>query len=126
MTARTLADPMFASIFNNAVVEPYDADAIKQALINHGEKIMNAESNEITCETGEERPTTPPTSIISSLGQAVPIQGVSGATYAPMDTSPQTGLDPIAILDDMMARFQISMRLMLRHYNKPIPKHSLS
>lgn len=94
---KTLADPIFQSIFNK------------------GEVNMNDETNAIDCQTGEERPTTPPTTIPSSLGQAVPIQGVSGNTYAPMDTSPQaqTGLDPIAILDDMMARFQISMRLMV-------------
>ena len=81
---------------------------------------MNDETNAIDCQTGEERPTTPPTTIPSSLGQAVPIQGVSGNTYAPMDTSPQaqTGLDPIAILDDMMARFQISMRLMVTALQK--------
>jgi hypothetical protein len=92
---KTLADPIFQSIFNK------------------GEVNMNDETNAIDCQTGEERPTTPPTTIPSSLGQAVPIQGVSGNTYAPMDTTPQAGLDPIAILDDMMARFQISMRLMV-------------
>lgn len=49
---------------------------------------------QITCETNEEHshPTPTPTSttiITSSLGQAVPISGVSGAVYAPMDTTPQ-------------------------------------
>ena len=89
MTARTLADPMFASIFNNAVVEPYDADAIKQALINHGEKIMNNEPTAIDCQTGEERTFTTlinPTPPVDSVSTTV--QGVSGNTYAPMDTSP--------------------------------------
>ena len=103
MTARTLADPMFASIFNNAVVEPYDADAIKQALINHGEKIMNNEPTAIDCQTGEERTFTTlitPTPPVDSVSTTV--QGVSGATYAPMDTSPQaqqqTRLDQLTTL----------------------------
>lgn len=67
-TVRTLADPMFASIFNK------------------GETTMN----DIICETTEERTTdisTPPVDNVSTPNQ--PIQGVSGASYAPMDTSPQ-------------------------------------
>jgi hypothetical protein len=100
---KTLADPMFQSIFNK------------------GESTMNDETTEITCETGEERPSTTLISSSSPVDSVSTIvQGVSGATYAPMDTSPQaqTGLDPIAILDDMMARFQISMRLMVTALQK--------
>ncbi len=71
-TVRTLADPMFNSI------------------INKGETTMSYESTAIDCQTGEERPST---SVITPsegvLGTNVPIQGVSGNTYAPMDTSPQ-------------------------------------
>ena len=106
MTATTLADPMFSSIFNNAVVEPYDADEVRQALINHGRKIMN--ENQIVCETTEEHShdtapsttdTTPSTTILnpslceSTQTNTTPpqaIQGVSGAQYAPMDTNPMT------------------------------------
>ena len=77
---KTLADPIFQSIFNK------------------GEPTMNDETNAIDCQTGEERPTTPPTTIPSSLGQAVPIQGVSGNTYEPMDTTPKP---PTSRLDDL-------------------------
>lgn len=110
MPSTTLADPMFANIFNTAVAEPYDADAVRQALINHGERIMK--ENQIVCETTEEHshPATPSTTIhTSSLCEstqtnATPpqtIQGVSGAQYAPMDTSPQpkeTRLDQLTTL----------------------------
>ena len=82
-TVRTLADPLFHSI------------------INKGEPTMNAESTAIDCQTGEERPST---SVITPsegvLGTNVPIQGVSGNTYAPMDTSPQpqaSRLDQLAM-----------------------------
>lgn len=83
MTFKTLADPVFNSI------------------INKGELTMNYESNAIDCQTGEERPltytpTASTTLINPSLCEStqtqtqVQVQGVSGATYAPMDTSPQT------------------------------------
>jgi hypothetical protein len=79
-TVRTLADPLFNSI------------------INRGEPTMNNESNAIDCQTGEERPSTyTPTASTTLINpslcestQTQPIQGVSGATYAPMDTSPKT------------------------------------
>ncbi len=70
---KTLADPIFQSIFNK------------------GEPTMN----DIICETTEEH-SHPSTTLITSTpqtGQAVPnqpVQGVSGASYAPMDTTPQT------------------------------------
>jgi hypothetical protein len=87
---------MFASIFNTAVVEPYDEQEVRQALINHGEKIMSTQS-QIQCTTTEEHshPTTDPsTSIINpslcESTQTQQIQGATGNTYAPMDTSPQT------------------------------------
>jgi DNA primase len=71
-TVRTLADPLFHSI------------------INKGETPMSYESTAIDCQTGEERPST---SVITPsegvLGTNVPIQGVSGNVYAPMDTAPQ-------------------------------------
>ncbi len=96
MTFKTLADPVFNSI------------------INKGEITMNYESTAIDCQTGEEKlsgHTPPPSTTLintsSQTGQPVPnatqpqpiyqmmdntcpIQGVSGNTYAPMDTSPQT------------------------------------
>lgn len=98
MTSTTLADPMFASI------------------INKGEITMSYESNQIDCQTTEERTATPTpytpsasTSVIntsSQMGQAVPIQGVSGASYAPMDTSPkppeQQQNARVAMLMDML------------------------
>lgn len=90
---KTLADPMFQSIFNK------------------GEVTMNAESNAIDCQTGEERPST---TIPSSLGQAVPISGVSGAVYAPMDTSPQaqqeTRLDQLTnLLNETLKQLVIEL-----------------
>jgi hypothetical protein len=71
---KTLADPVFNSI------------------INKGELPMN---DQIICDTTEEHSHTVPftTLINPSLcesTQTQPVQGVSGATYAPMDTSPQT------------------------------------
>jgi DNA primase len=78
---KTLADPVFNSI------------------INKGELTMN----DIICDTTEEHnhapqpstytPTASTTLINPSLcesTQTQPVQGVSGATYAPMDTSPKT------------------------------------
>jgi hypothetical protein len=71
---KTLADPMFASIFNK------------------GEPTMN---DQIICDTTEEH-SHPSTTLINTppeTGHPVPnqpIQGVSGAVYAPMDTSPKT------------------------------------
>ena len=69
---KTLADPLFNSI------------------INKGETTMNNESTAIDCQTGEERPLT--TLINPSLCESTQtqVQGVSGAVYAPMDTSPKT------------------------------------
>jgi hypothetical protein len=98
MTFKTLADPVFAPIFKTEVIT-YDGDAVRQALINHGEKLMN---DQIICETTEEHSHAPQpfTTLInpsSQMGQPVPnqpIQGVSGATYAPMDTSPQAQASP--------------------------------
>jgi hypothetical protein len=85
-TVRTLADPLFNSI------------------INKGEPIMNAESSsQIVCKTTEEHEhTAPSTSVITPtegvLGTNVPIQGVSGNAYAPMDTTPQASrLDQLAM-----------------------------
>jgi DNA primase len=72
-TVRTLADPLFNSI------------------INKGEPTMN---NQIICETTEEHShAEPSTTLINpSLCESTQtqIQGVSGAVYAPMDTSPKT------------------------------------
>jgi hypothetical protein len=73
-TVRTLADPLFNSI------------------INKGEPTMN---DQIICETTEEHShAEPSTTLINpslcESAQTQPIQGVSGATYAPMDTSPKT------------------------------------
>lgn len=93
------------NIYNTAVVEPYDDEAVRQALINHGRKIMNEQANQIQCDTTEEHShamATPVSTTIhtSSLCESTqtqgiptqptpPIQGVSGAQYAPMDTTPQ-------------------------------------
>jgi hypothetical protein len=80
---KTLADPMFQSIFNK------------------GELSMNAESNAIDCQTGEERPSTTIITSTPQTGQPVPnqpVQGVSGNTYAPMDTTPKP---PISRLDEL-------------------------
>lgn len=85
---KTLADPAFASIFNNP----------------QGETTM--ENTTIDCQTGEERPSTtlitssqPVVGEIPTNTNAV-VQGVSGAVYAPMDTSPQpqaSRLDQLAM-----------------------------
>ena len=69
---KTLADPMFQSIFNK------------------GESTMN----DIICETTEEHshPSTPSTTLISSsspVDSVSTVSGVSGAVYAPMDTTPR-------------------------------------
>jgi DNA primase len=75
---KTLADPIF-----NSIINPRSND-------------MNGE---IICETTEEH-SHPSTTLITSTpqtGQPVPnqpIQGVSGASYAPMDTSPTTQTNP--------------------------------
>jgi hypothetical protein len=86
-TVRTLADPLFNSI------------------INKGELTMN---NEIICETTEEHNHAEPSTTLITSSQPVvgeiptntnaPVQGVSGAVYAPMDTSPQASrLDQLAM-----------------------------
>jgi hypothetical protein len=86
-TVRTLADPLFNSI------------------INKGEITMN---NEIICETTEEHSHAEPSTTLITSSQPVvgeiptntnaPVQGVSGATYAPMDTNPQASrLDQLAM-----------------------------
>ena len=51
---------------------------------------MHNEPTAIDCQTGEERPST--TLINPSLCESTQtqVQGVSGAVYAPMDTSPKT------------------------------------
>lgn len=96
MTARTLADPMFASIFNNAVVEPYDDEVVRQALINHGEKIMR---EHIICTTATEEHSHDTTILNpSSPTENQIIQGVSGQNYVPMDTSPKP---PPSRLDEL-------------------------
>jgi hypothetical protein len=81
-TVRTLADPLFNSI------------------INKGESTMN---DQIICDTTEEH-SHPSTTFINpsvdTLSTSQPIQGVSGAVYAPMDTSPQpqaSRLDQLAM-----------------------------
>lgn len=82
---------------------------------------MNAiTQTQITCETTEEHSHPTSTTVISSsqdnLGTNVPIQGVSGAVYAPMNTDPtpqQTGLDPKAIIDEMMTQFQLKLNLLV-------------
>lgn len=79
---KTLADPMFQSIFNK------------------GESTMN---DQIICETTEEHshPSTPSTTLISSsspVDTLSTVSGVSGASYAPMDTSPKP---PTSRLDDL-------------------------
>jgi hypothetical protein len=64
------------------------ADPIFNSIINKGEVNMN---DQIICETTEEHSHPSTTTISSSdesLGTNVPIQGVSGNIYAPMDTSP--------------------------------------
>jgi DNA primase len=70
---KTLADPVFNSI------------------INKGELTMN----DIICDTTEEHnhAPQPSTTLITSsphVDSVSTVQGVSGATYAPMDTSPKT------------------------------------
>lgn len=129
MTARTLADPMFANIFNTAVAEPYDADAVRQALINHGERIMK--ENQIVCETTEEHshPATPsttePTPSTTILNpslcestQTNTIQGVSGAQYAPMDTTPQAQTQPNANLNYLMAQLTTTLTNIIEELTK--------
>jgi hypothetical protein len=97
-TVRTLADPLFNSI------------------INKGEPTMNDQPTAIDCQTTEEwteerkqafekaSAYAPSTSVITPsegvLGTNVPIQGVSGNTYAPMATAPQpqaSRLDQLAM-----------------------------
>ena len=98
-TVRTLADPLFNSI------------------INKGEPTMNDQPTAVDCQTTEEWTeerkqafekasayaplTTDITPSEGVLGTNVPIQGVSGNTYAPMDTSPkpqETRLDQLTTL----------------------------
>ena len=82
----TLADPLFSS-----VLIPYDEREVTQALINYGRTIME---NQINCETApSDEPSVSlghPSSLVENLpNQAQVIQSATGATYAPMDTSPQ-------------------------------------
>jgi hypothetical protein len=72
-----------------------------KSLTNPQGETMN---DHIICETGEERPSTtfinPSVDSVSTSTTAT-IQGVSGANYAPMDTSPQpqeTRLDQLTTL----------------------------
>jgi hypothetical protein len=116
MTFKTLADPVFAPIFKTEVI-PYDGDAVRQALINHGEKLMN---DQIICETTEEHSHAPQpfTTLInpsSQMGQPVPIVGVSGNTYAPMDTSPQAQASPE---QDQNARVKMLMDMLTTTLNQ--------
>lgn len=93
MTFKTLADPMFASIFNK------------------GETTMNYESTAIDCQTGEERPSsTTVTSSVDSVSTNQPVQGVSGNAYAPMDTTPQT--------QDQNARVKMLMEMLTTTLNQ--------
>ena len=115
---KTLADPMFASIFKTEVI-PYDGDAVRQALINHGEKLMNAEtSTQIICETTEEH-SHPSTTLITPTPTPcgeVPhnIQGVSGNTYAPMDTSPSATPQTDEQLTRLFKQLQDTMTLIIQ------------
>lgn len=88
-------------------LEPYDDEAVRQALINHGRKIMNEQTTQIQCDTTEEHshPTTPSTTILVSSGHnsvpqdvSVVVQGVTGASYTPMDTTPKP---PTSRLDEL-------------------------
>lgn len=117
---KTLADPSFQSIFNNAVVEPYDEEAVRQALINHGEKIMR---EHIQCDTTtEHNHTLTPESLghqSSSVDSVSTIVGVSGATYAPMDTSPQAQTTPKETrLDQLTALLNETLKQMVIELNK--------
>jgi DNA primase len=108
------------NILNTAVAEPYDTDAVTQSLINHGKAIMNTQS-QITCDTTEEWTEErkqafekasayepPSTTLINpsvdTQSTNQPVQGVSGAVYAPMDTSPQPQdkNQRVAMLMDML------------------------
>jgi hypothetical protein len=101
MTSTTLADPIFNSI------------------INKGEPTMNNEPNAIDCQTGEERPSTtlinptPPVDSVSTQTQT--IQGVSGASYAPMDTSPTP---PNANLNYLMAQLTATLTNIIEELTK--------
>jgi DNA primase len=93
MTFKTLADPMFAPIFNK------------------GEITMSYESTQIDCQTGEERPSsTTVTSSVDSVSTNQPVQGVSGNAYAPMDTTPQT--------QDQNARVKMLMEMLTTTLNQ--------
>ena len=96
---KTLADPIFQSIFNK------------------GELTMNDELNQIDCQTGEERPSTSvinPSLCESTQTQPQPIQGVSGAVYAPMDTSPQP---QASRLDQLAMQLQETIKQMVIEVN---------
>ena len=101
-TVRTLADPLFNSI------------------INKGEPTMNNESTAIDCQTGEERPST--TLINPSLCESTQtqIQGVSGAVYAPMDTSPKTPeQDRNARVDMLMEMLTTTLNQLVKELQTP-------
>ena len=134
MTARTLADPMFSSIFNNAVVEPYDDEVVRQALINHGEKIMR---EHIVCTTATEEHShpsqpsttepTPSTTILNPSSPTPPqpdatqsqiIQGVSGQNYAPLNTDPLLVTTPQETrADQLMAILQVTLEELILEIN---------
>ena len=101
-TVRTLADPLFNSI------------------INKGEPTMHNEPTAIDCQTGEERPST--TLINPSLCESTQtqIQGVSGAVYAPMDTSPKTPeQDRNARVDMLMEMLTTTLNQLVKELQAP-------
>jgi DNA-binding protein Fis len=101
---KTLADPLFNSI------------------INKGEPTMNNESTAIDCQTGEERPSTTliNPSLCESTQTQTQIQGVSGAVYAPMDTSPKTPeQDRNARVDMLMEMLTTTLNQLVKELQTP-------
>ena len=99
---KTLADPLFNSV------------------INKGEPTMHNEPTAIDCQTGEERPST--TLINPSLCESTQtqIQGVSGAVYAPMDTSPKTPeQDRNARVDMLMEMLTTTLNQLVKELQTP-------
>ena len=81
---------------------------------------MHNEPTAIDCQTGEERPST--TLINPSLCESTQtqIQGVSGAVYAPMDTSPKTPeQDRNARVDMLMEMLTTTLNQLVKELQTP-------
>lgn len=83
---------------------------------------MNAETRIIDCQTTEEHSHAVPTTIITPTpcgelphNPTQPVQGVSGAVYAPMDTSPKP---PSSRLDDLTTLLNETLKQLVIELNK--------